>query len=92
MPERFLNRQIYADVREMTAADLEGVTAVVHLAAVSNDPMGKRYEAVTDSINHQSSVRLAELARDAGVKNYVFASSCSVYGFAEGGRGWRAMR
>ena len=85
LPERFLNRQIYADVREMTAADLEGVTAVVHLAAVSNDPMGKRYEAVTDSINHQSSVRLAELARDAGVKNYVFASSCSVYGFAEGG-------
>jgi nucleoside-diphosphate-sugar epimerase len=85
LPERFLNRQIYADVRTLTSRDLEGVTGVVHLAAVSNDPMGNRYEAVTDAINHQSSVRLAELARDAGVKNYVFASSCSVYGFAEGG-------
>lgn len=85
LPERFLDRQLYKDVRDLTAEDLAGVTAVVHLAAVSNDPMGKKYEAVTDAINHQSSVRIAELARDAGVKNYVFASSCSVYGFAEGG-------
>lgn len=85
LPERYLTRQLYKDVRALSAEDLEGVTAVVHLAAVSNDPMGKRYETVTDEINHQSAVHLAELARDAGVQNYVFASSCSVYGFAEGG-------
>lgn len=85
LPERLLDRQLYKDVRDLGPEDLQGVTAVVHLAAVSNDPMGKKYEAVTDAINHRSSVHLAELARDAGVKNYVFASSCSVYGFAEGG-------
>jgi len=64
---------------------LHGFDAVVHLAAVSNDPMGNRFEAVTDEINHRASVALAEAAAAAGVKNFVFASSCSVYGFAEDG-------
>jgi nucleoside-diphosphate-sugar epimerase len=59
--------------------------AVIQLAAISNDPMGNRFEAVTDDINHRSAVRIAELARDKGVKNYVFASSCSMYGAAAGG-------
>jgi nucleoside-diphosphate-sugar epimerase len=63
---------------------LESVDAVVHLAAVSNDPMGSRFEAPTEAINFRASVQLAERARDAGVKSFVFASSCSVYGFAEG--------
>jgi nucleoside-diphosphate-sugar epimerase len=84
-PERHLDIQLYRDVRDLTAADLAGVTAVVHLAAVSNDPMGHRFERVTDAINHEASVRLARMARDQGVRHFVFASSCSVYGFAEGG-------
>ena len=54
----------------------------MHLAAVSNDPMGNRFEAVTDAINHRASVAIAEAAAAAGVKTFVFASSCSVYGFA----------
>jgi nucleoside-diphosphate-sugar epimerase len=85
MPEVALNAQHYGDVRELPSGLLAGVDAVVQLAAVSNDPMGNRFEAVTDEINRAASLRLATLARDAGVANYVFASSCSVYGFAEGG-------
>jgi nucleoside-diphosphate-sugar epimerase len=61
------------------------VDAVVHLAAISNDPMGKRYEVATNEINARASIRLAALAHQAGVKSFVFASSCSIYGFAEGG-------
>ena len=57
---------------------------MVHLAAISNDPMGVRFEAVTDEINHRASLAVAEAARDAGVKRFVFASSCSVYGLAAG--------
>jgi nucleoside-diphosphate-sugar epimerase len=57
----------------------------VQLAAISNDPMGNRFETVTDEINRAASIRLAELTRDAGVGAFVLASSCSVYGFAEGG-------
>ena len=84
-PETGLDRQIYGDVRTITKGEVEGFDAVVHLAAISNDPMGKTFEKVTDEINCQSSIRIAELAKQSGVKNYVFASSCSVYGFAEGG-------
>lgn len=85
LPESRIDQQVFADVRNVDAELLKGVDAVVHLAAVSNDPMGKTFEQVTDEINCQSSIRLAKLAKEAGVKNYVFASSCSVYGFAEGG-------
>jgi nucleoside-diphosphate-sugar epimerase len=59
--------------------------AVVHLAAISNDPMGKAYEAMTYDINYRASVELARRAREAGVSAFVFASSCSMYGYAEGG-------
>ncbi len=84
LPELALDVQHYGDIREIDAGLLEGLDGVVHLAAVSNDPMGTRFEAVTDDINHRASVRLAGLARDAGVKAFVFASSCSVYGLAAG--------
>lgn len=84
LPERLLSEQLFVDARRLRAEQLEGVDAVIHLAAISNDPMGKAYEAVTDEINHQVSVRLAAMAREAGVGRFVFASSCSVYGFAEG--------
>jgi len=84
-PDTLLNEQWYGDVRNINVDMLRGFDAVVHLAAISNDPMGKTFETVTDEINCRSSIRLAELAKEAGVRNYVFASSCSVYGFAEGG-------
>ncbi len=85
LPERALDAQHFGDVRAVPPALLAGVDAVVHLAAVSNDPMGLRFEAVTDEINHRASLLVAEAARDAGVKRFVFASSCSVYGLAAGG-------
>ncbi len=76
------NRQLFGDVRDLTAADLRDVDAVVCLSAISNDPMGNRFAAATDAINHAAAVRLAGLAREAGVRHFVFASSCSVYGAA----------
>jgi len=82
VPEALLNAQHFGDVRELPAGLLDGVDAVVHLAAVSNDPIGNRFEAVTDTINRAASLRLAGLAAAAGVRSFVYASSCSVYGAA----------
>ena len=70
------------DVRAVGAADLEGFDAVVHLAALSNDPLGDLNPQLTYDINHIASVRLAALAKQAGVGRFVFASSCSNYGAA----------
>ncbi|MDQ3705919.1 MAG: NAD(P)-dependent oxidoreductase [Chloroflexota bacterium] len=75
---------VNADVRSVTAADLQGFDAVIHLAALSNDPMGEIDPALTDEINHLGSVRLAELAREAGVPRFALASSCSMYGVGGG--------
>jgi nucleoside-diphosphate-sugar epimerase len=75
-------RTIEKDVRNVEAADLEGVDAVVHLAALSNDPLGNLNPELTYDINHLASVRLAKLAKRAGVGRFVFASSCSNYGAA----------
>lgn len=83
-PERVYDLQINGDMRDLDASLLAGVDAVVALAAISNDPMGATYEAVTDAVNRGAAVRLAELSAAAGVKHFVFASSCSVYGFAPG--------
>jgi len=69
-----------AEVRGLDASHFEGVDAVVHLAALSNDPMGQLDPSLTDDINHRASVRVAELAREAGVTRFVFSSSCSMYG------------
>jgi nucleoside-diphosphate-sugar epimerase len=85
LPECRVDVQHFADVRHAPANLLDGVDAVVHLAAISNDPMGNAYEDVTLEINYRASVRLAKLAKQAGVKRFVFASSCSVYGLAEDG-------
>ncbi len=70
------------DLRDVGAGDLEGFDAVVHLAAISNDPLGNLNPRCTYQINHEASVRLAELARDAGVSRFLYSSSCSVYGAA----------
>ncbi len=83
-PERYLDESWNRDVRSLTESDLAGVDAIVHLAAISNDPMGHRFEALTHAVNHQASAELARRARAAGVGHFVFASSCSVYGLAEG--------
>ena len=84
-PERVLTGQYFGDVRDIPDHCFEGVDAVVHLAAISNDPMGNQYEQVTHDVNQDASVACAIKAKAAGVKNFVFASSCSVYGFAPGG-------
>jgi nucleoside-diphosphate-sugar epimerase len=86
MPERLLDVQHFGDVRSITTDDLAGFDGLVHLAAVSNDPMGNRFEAITDAINHRASIAVAEAAAKSGIKNFVFASSCSVYGLASDGR------
>jgi nucleoside-diphosphate-sugar epimerase len=74
------------DLRDVTLAHLSDVDAVVHLAALSNDPLGALAPDLTYDINHRASVRLARLARDAGVSRFLYASTCSVYG-ASGGDG-----
>src|SRR5713226_1505937 len=74
--------EVRKDLRDLTLADLEGFDAVVHLAALSNDPLGNLNSQLTYDINHLASVRLAELAREAGVRRFVFSSSCSTYGAA----------
>ncbi|NOJ47699.1 NAD-dependent epimerase/dehydratase family protein [Bradyrhizobium archetypum] len=83
VPERYLDEQFYGDVRNVSL-DLTGYDAVVQLAAISNDPMGNKFQTVTLDINQKTTVSIAQAAAAAGVKNFVFASSCSVYGIADG--------
>jgi nucleoside-diphosphate-sugar epimerase len=75
-------RALRKDVREVTVQDLRGFDAVVHLAALSNDPLGDLRPELTLDINYRASVRLARLAKEARVPRFVFASSCSMYGAA----------
>ena len=83
-PEDRLDVQYFADLRKPPQDLLEGVDVIVHLAAISNDPMGDRFKEVTHDINFQASIEMAKKAKAAGCSRFVFASSCSVYGFAEG--------
>jgi nucleoside-diphosphate-sugar epimerase len=71
------------DIREITPEDLKGFDAIAHLAELSNDPLGQQNPELTHEINHMGSVRLAESARKAGVKRFVYMSSCSVYGVGQ---------
>ena len=71
-----------ADIRDLTVADLAGFEAVCHLAALSNDPLGNLNPRLTTDINQLASVRLAQLAKLAGVQRFIFSSSCSLYGSA----------
>jgi nucleoside-diphosphate-sugar epimerase len=70
----------YVDTRDVTVDDLRGFDAVVHLAEISNDPVGELDPRLTECVNHAGSVRLASLAKAAGVRRFVHMSSCSVYG------------
>jgi nucleoside-diphosphate-sugar epimerase len=78
-------RAMREDVRRLGADVLAGADAVVHMAELSNDPLGQLAPRVTHAVNHEGSVRLARLARDAGVERFVYMSSCSVYGIASVG-------
>jgi nucleoside-diphosphate-sugar epimerase len=82
-PELALDYQHYGDVRRVPAAVLEDAGSVVHLAAVSNDPIGNAYDEVTLAVNHEATVRLAGEAKAAGARSFVLASSCSIYGVSE---------
>ncbi len=77
---RFINR----DLRNLTEDDLSGFDAVIHLAELSNDPLGENNPALTHVINHQGSVNLAKNAKRAGVSRFIYTSSCSVYGLGSG--------
>lgn len=81
------DREFLCDVRDVTPAHLDGVEAIVHLAALSNDPLGHLAPELTHAINTEASLRLAGLAKRGGIRRFVFASSCSIYG----GVGDRAM-
>jgi nucleoside-diphosphate-sugar epimerase len=74
--------RIRKDIRDVQLADLDGYQAVIHLAALSNDPLGNLNLDLTYQINHAASVRLAKLAKEAGVERFLFSSSCSTYGAA----------
>ncbi len=71
---------IKKDIRDITREDLKGFETIIHLAALSNDPMGALNPQLTDDINHKASVKTAELARAEGVSRFIFSSSCSIYG------------
>jgi nucleoside-diphosphate-sugar epimerase len=73
------------DIRHISREDLQGVEAIVHMAELSNDPAGQLSPTITYDINHKGSVRLAKLAKEAGVRRFVYMSSCSVYGVATAG-------
>lgn len=85
IPEANLDVQYYGDLRRFPDSLLSGIDTVIHLAAISNDPMGKRFESVTEDINSIASAEFADKAKRMGVSRFIFASSCSIYGFTEGG-------
>jgi nucleoside-diphosphate-sugar epimerase len=83
LPELELDMQVFGDIRQFPEALLQGVDAVVNLAAISNDPLSFRFEDVTMDINFKAAVDLARMAKQNGVKSFVYASSCSMYGLAD---------
>lgn len=82
-PESLVEVQYHADIRNIPGDLLAGVDTIVHLAAISNDPMGEMFQEATIDVNHRATIALANRAKRAGTKNFVFASSCSIYGFSE---------
>ncbi len=75
--------EIQKDIRDASARDLDGIEAIIHLAALSNDPLGELDSRLTDQINRDATIRLARLAKEAGVKRFVYASSQSMYGVSD---------
>jgi len=83
LPECKVDIQYFGDMRQFPEDILNGVDAIVHLAGISNDPIGSRFEEVTLDINYRASIDLARKAKVKGVKSFIFASSCSMYGSAD---------
>lgn len=82
-PSRIVRvRNIEKDIRDADVSDLRGFQTVMHLAALSNDPLGNYDPQLTDEINHRATVRLGEIAKEAGVRHFIFSSTCSNYGVA----------
>jgi nucleoside-diphosphate-sugar epimerase len=79
---RPIEKTIRKDVRDVEPRDLDGIDAVIHLAGLSNDPLGNLSPRLTYEINHEATVRLAEITKRAGIRRFLYASSCSVYGAA----------
>ncbi|MDQ7064915.1 MAG: SDR family oxidoreductase [candidate division KSB1 bacterium] len=77
------DQEFIKDIRDITPADLDGIDCVMHLAAISNDPMGDLNPEITYSINRDASINLAKMAKQAGVERFLFSSSCSIYGKGE---------
>ena len=73
-------KSLRKDIRELTKEDLKGCSAVVHLAALSNDPLGAINPSLTYDINYLATIRLAKLAKEVGVERFIYSSSCSTYG------------
>jgi nucleoside-diphosphate-sugar epimerase len=83
LPEVKLDKQVFGDIRKFPEELLKGVDAIVDLAAISNDPMSFQFEEITLDINYRAAVKLAKMAKENGVRSFVYASSCSVYGLAD---------
>ena len=76
-------KQITKDLRDVDLVDLEGIDSVIHLAGLSNDPLGELMPGLTEQINFSAAIKLATLSRDAGVKRFIYASSQSMYGVSD---------
>lgn len=79
-PETLLEKQYFGDLRKLNKNLLQDIDAIIHLGAISNDPIGNEYGEVTIDVNYKSSINLAKAAKENGIKTFVFASSCSIYG------------
>ena len=80
-PDQFLDEHYNQDVRNFDPKILENVQVVIYLAGISNDPMGNQYESLTREVNYLSCLKIANQSKKFGVEKFIFASSCSVYGF-----------
>jgi nucleoside-diphosphate-sugar epimerase len=85
--DNLLDVNYFGDIRDFNEQIIinEQIDTIIHLSAISNDPMSNEFSEITDDVNFKSTIRLAELAKKNNVKNFIFASSCSVYGYAENG-------
>ncbi len=84
VPEVYVDKQYFGDVRFFPEDILANVNVVINLAAISNDPMGNKFSEITNEINFLSALRIADLSAKYNVSHYVYASSCSIYGAADG--------
>jgi len=85
VPRKKVGKQIIKDIRKIQKDDINGMDAIIHLAAISNDPIGELNPKITYDVNHKASIKLAKIAKNIGIERFIFSSSCSVYGSYKGG-------